>query len=141
VASLTRLAAYRVRAFSLGEFVMIRLIPAPHRFPGNGRPPELIEEFVGLASSGTAEISVARLVCPPGWTEPGQTPEFDEITVVLKGALEVQTKLGSHRVSAGEAIIVGRGEWVRYSTSTTESAEYIAVCLPAFSPQAAHRDA
>jgi quercetin dioxygenase-like cupin family protein len=120
---------------------MIQLISCPKRVPGGGQPPELIEEFIGRVNSGTADVSVARLVCQAGWIEPGQTPNFDEFTVVLRGVLRVETKQGVHRVGAGQAIMVGRGEWVRYSTPEADGAEYIAVCLPAFSPEAAHRDA
>ena len=105
-----------------------------------GNKPKLIEEFVGRVNSGTADASVARMRSPGGWVEPGQTPEFDEYTVVLRGALRVETKGGTLDVRAGEAVIVPRGEWVRYSTPGEEGAEYIAVCLPAFSPHTVHRD-
>jgi mannose-6-phosphate isomerase-like protein (cupin superfamily) len=105
-----------------------------------GNKPKLIEEFVGRVNSGSAEVSVARMRSPGGWVEPGQTPEFDEYTVVLRGALRVATKAGTFDVRAGEAVIVPRGEWVQYSTPGDDGAEYVAICLPAFSPQIVHRD-
>ena len=106
-----------------------------------GNKPKLIEEFVGRVNSSTAEASIARMRSPSGWVEPGQTPEFDEYTVVLRGALRVTTRGGALDVHAGEAVIVPRGEWVQYSTPGAEGAEYIAVCLPAFAPDTVHRDA
>ena len=118
---------------------MPTLIPAPTRIHAAGEPPKAIEEYVGRVNSKTDEVSIARMISPPGWSEPGQTPEFDEYTVVLRGRLQVETKQGTSEVQAGEAIITYRGEWVRYST-TTEGAEYVAVCLPAFSPATVHRD-
>jgi mannose-6-phosphate isomerase-like protein (cupin superfamily) len=105
-----------------------------------GNKPKLIEEFVGRVNSGTAEVSVARMRSPGGWIEPGQTPQFDEYTVVLRGALRVATKSGVIDVRAGEAVIVPRGEWVQYSTPGDDGAEYVAICLPAFSPDTVHRD-
>jgi quercetin dioxygenase-like cupin family protein len=92
-------------------------------------------------NSGTSAISIAKMTSPSGWSEPGQTPEFDEYTIVLRGELEVETRGAMHRVNAGQAILVGAGEWVRYSTPGREGAEYLAVCLPAFSPATVHRDA
>jgi len=106
-----------------------------------GNKPKLIEEFVGRVNSGTADVSVARMRSPGGWVEPGQTPEFDEYTVVLRGALRVATKSGTFDIRAGEAVIVPRGEWVQYSTPAGDGAEYIAICLPAFAPDIVHRDA
>jgi mannose-6-phosphate isomerase-like protein (cupin superfamily) len=103
--------------------------------------PKIIEEFIGRVNSQTTSVSIARMTSPSGWIEPGQTPEFDEFTFVLRGALRVESKMGAIEVTAGQAIIVERGEWVRYSTPGPEGAEYIAVCLPAFSPQSVHRDA
>src|SRR5262245_41885329 len=117
---------------------MATVITAPKRIEAHGTPPKQIEEFVGRVNSTTEGVSIARMVSPAGWGEPGQTPEFDEYTVVLRGALKVETRGGEHRVAAGQAIIVGRGEWVRYSTP--EGAEYIAVCIPAFSPDTVHRE-
>ncbi len=105
-----------------------------------GNKPKIIEEFVGRVNSKTAAVSIARMKSPSGWTEPGQTPKFDEYTLVLKGRLRVLTKNGSYDVKAGEAIITNKGEWVQYSTPGPEGAEYIAVCLPAFTPESVHRD-
>jgi mannose-6-phosphate isomerase-like protein (cupin superfamily) len=120
---------------------MPTVIEAPTRIQAHGTPPKTIEEFIGRASSQTETVSVARMVSPAGWGEPGQTPEFDEFTVVLRGQLQVETRDRIHRVVSGQAIIVNRGEWVRYSTPAAEGAEYIAVCLPAFSLASVHRDA
>lgn len=106
-----------------------------------GNKPKVIEEFVGLVNSRTPQISIARMQSPSGWTEPGQRPEFDEYTLVLRGILRVETKTAVHEVRAGEAIITLRGEWIRYSSPGPDGAEYIAVCLPAFSPATVHRDA
>jgi ethanolamine utilization protein EutQ (cupin superfamily) len=119
---------------------LAKLIEAPTRIAAAGEPPKLIEEFVGRVNSATAALSVARMTSPCGWREPGQTPEFDEFTVVLRGALHVETRAGTLRVAAGQAVIAERGQWVRYSTPEPDGAEYIAVCLPAFSPQTVHRD-
>ncbi len=119
---------------------MPHLITAPSRIEAHGQPPKIIEEFVGRANSQTETLSIARMVSPPGWSESGQTPQFDEFTVVLRGELQVETREGVHRVASGQAIIINRGEWVRYSTPSPEGAEYIAVCLPAFSPATVHRD-
>jgi mannose-6-phosphate isomerase-like protein (cupin superfamily) len=119
---------------------MIKIIKAPIRIQAAGTPPKNIEEFVGRLASRTPSLSVTRMVSPPGWSEPGQTPEFDECTVVLRGHLRVETREGVSDVFAAQAIIAPRGEWVRYSTPSGGGAEYIAVCLPAFSPQTAHRD-
>lgn len=119
---------------------MAHLILRPTRIQAAGNKPKLIDEFVGLVNSKTPQISVARMQSPSGWQEPGQTPEFDEYTVVLRGLLRVETRTGVIEVSAGQAIISTRGEWIRYSTPGPEGAEYIAVCLPAFSPSTVHRD-
>jgi quercetin dioxygenase-like cupin family protein len=116
-----------------------RVISEPKRIQAHGSPPKVIEEFVGRADSGGV-VSVARMVSPAGWGEPGQTPEFDEYTVVLRGTLRVETRSGTHLVTAGQAILVSRGEWVRYSTPEPGGAEYVAVCLPGFSPEIVHRD-
>jgi len=120
---------------------MAHHITAPTIIQAAGHPPKKIEEFIGRVNSGTDAVSVARMTSPSGWVEPGQTPEFDEYTVVLKGELQVETRAGTHRVAAGQAIITPGGEWVRYSTPGPDGAEYIAVCLPAFSPTSVHRDA
>ena len=115
-----------------------RLVPAPMVIPGAGSKPKRIEEYVGRIASGTAAVSVARMASPPGWVEPGQTPAFDEYTVVLKGTLRVAFREGELDVRAGQAVICPKGTWVRYSTP--EGAEYVAVCLPAFSPDTVRRD-
>ena len=118
---------------------MPTFVPKPTVVPAAGDAPKIIEEFVGRVNSQTAALSIARMTSPPGWHEPGRTPEFDEYTLVLRGELQVQTRNATYRVvAAGQAIIVHAGEWVRYGTP--EGAEYIAVCLPAFSPQTVHRD-
>ena len=119
---------------------MPQIIEAPTRIQAHGKPPKTIEEFIGRANSRTEVVSIARMVSPAGWNEPGQTPEFDEFTVVLRGQLQAETRDGIRQISAGQAIIVSRGEWVRYSTPSPGGAEYIAVCLPAFSPATVHRD-
>ncbi len=119
---------------------MPRLISAPSRVPAAGTRPKIIEEFVGRVNSGTASVSIARMTSPPGWVEPGQTPQFDEYTVVLRGTLRVEGKDGALDVGAGQAVHAPRGEWVRYSTPGPEGAEYVAVCVPAFSPDTVRRD-
>jgi len=119
---------------------MLRHIPSPTRIQAAGTPPKTIEEFIGRLSSQTTSLSIARMISPPGWSEPGQTPEFDEFTVVLRGTLRVETRTSAQDVSAAQAVMVPKGEWVRYSTPGSEPTEYIAVCLPAFSPETAHRD-
>ncbi len=106
-----------------------------------GNKPKIIEEYIGRVNSQTDGVSIARMKSPSGWIEPGQTPEFDEYTVVLRGTLRVTTNSGSTDVNAGEAVITHRGEWVQYSTPGADGAEYIAVCLPAFSMDSVHRDA
>ena len=105
-----------------------------------GTKPKKIEEFAGLVTSGHRGVSVARMQSPQGWKEPGQAPEFEEISVVLKGLLRVEYKGGSLDIRAGQAVVAAPGEWVRYSTPEAGGAEYIAVCLPAFSPETVHRD-
>ena len=120
---------------------MARHVDRPTRIAAHGEPPKVIEEYVGRVNTGTAAVSVARMVSPAGWAEPGQTPEFDEYTVVLRGALRVETRDRVQDVKAGEAIITAAGEWVRYSSPHEGGAEYIAVCTPAFSPETVRRDA
>jgi mannose-6-phosphate isomerase-like protein (cupin superfamily) len=115
-------------------------IAVPTIIQAAGNKPKRIEEFIGRVNSNTEAVSIARMSSPAGWIEPRQTPEFDEYTVVLRGSLRVATKAGVIDVAAGQAIIVRRGEWVQYSTPGAESAEYIAVCVPAFSPGTVHRD-
>jgi quercetin dioxygenase-like cupin family protein len=116
-----------------------RLIEGPAVIEAAGNKPKRIEEFVGRVNSATPGVSVARMVSPAGWQEPGQTPEFDEYSLVLSGALRVETKSGELLVRAGQAVHAPAGEWVRYGTP--EGAVYVAVCLPAFSPGSVHRDA
>jgi hypothetical protein len=115
-------------------------IPRPTRVQAAGNKPKLIDEFVGRVNTQTDALSVARMQSPSGWVEPGQTPDFDEYTVVLRGVLRVESHSGVLDVNAGEAVVCHRGEWVRYSTPGPEGAEYVAICLPAFSPQTVHRD-
>jgi mannose-6-phosphate isomerase-like protein (cupin superfamily) len=119
---------------------MPTLISTPTRITAAGNKPKLIEEFIGRLNSRESRLSIAHMRSPCGWTEPGQTPEFDEFTVVLKGALRVTHKNGSLDVLAGQAVIAHAGEWVQYSTPHPDGAEYIAVCLPAFSRENVHRD-
>jgi mannose-6-phosphate isomerase-like protein (cupin superfamily) len=120
---------------------MPTLIDKPTVIEAAGNKPKRIEEYVGRVNSKTAAVSVARMKSPSGWVEPGQTPEFDEYTLVLKGSLRVTSKAGVMDVAAGQAVITHRGEWVQYSTPGPEGAEYVAICLPAFSPTTVHRDA
>jgi mannose-6-phosphate isomerase-like protein (cupin superfamily) len=115
-------------------------IQEPTTIQAAGQPPKSIEEFIGRVNSDTAAVSIARMKSPPGWSEPGQRPEFDEYTVVLRGSLHVKVKDQDLDVAAGQAIIVNAGEWVQYSSPSPEGAEYIAVCIPAFSPETVHRD-
>jgi mannose-6-phosphate isomerase-like protein (cupin superfamily) len=119
---------------------MPTLISQPKRIQAAGNKPKLIDEYVGRVNSETSGVSVAHMRSPEGWVEPGQTPEFDEFTVVLKGKLRVSHRGGELDVAAGQAVIAHAGEWVRYSTPEAGGAEYIAVCLPAFSMEAVHRD-
>lgn len=120
---------------------MAILIPQPTRIEAAGNKPKLIDEYVGRVNSGDRSVSIAHMRSPEGWEEPGQTPQFDEYTVVLKGMLRVTQRQGSVDVVAGQAVIVQKDEWVQYSTPSAGGAEYIAVCLPAFSPDTVHRDA
>ena len=117
---------------------MAKFVPKPTVIPAAGEPPKVVEEFVGRVNSQDSALSIARMTSPAGWREPGQTPEFDEYTVVLRGELQVQTRSMTYKVAPGQAIIVHAGEWVRYATP--QGAEYIAVCLPAFSPETVRRD-
>jgi quercetin dioxygenase-like cupin family protein len=119
---------------------MAKLIETPTILRAAGNVPKQIEEFVGRVNTGTSQASIARMTSPQGWEEPGQTPEFDEFTVVLTGLLVAETRGATHRVKAGQALHIGAGEWVRYSTPEAGGATYIAVCVPAFSPDAVHRD-
>jgi mannose-6-phosphate isomerase-like protein (cupin superfamily) len=119
---------------------MATLIENPTVIPSAGNKPKIIREYVGRVNSKTAAASVARMSSPEGWVEPGQTPEFDEFTLVLSGTLRVETKAGTLDVKAGAAVIAPKGEWVRYSTPSGPC-EYVAVCVPAFSPETVKRDA
>ena len=119
---------------------MVRRIDTPTIIEAAGNKLKLIEEFVGRVNSATTEVSVARMRSPAGWQEPGQTPEFNEYTVVIAGTLCVETRDGTIEVAAGQAIVAPRGEWVRYSSPRDGGAEYIAVCVPAFEPGTVHRD-
>ncbi|MFN3197518.1 MAG: cupin domain-containing protein [Bradymonadia bacterium] len=119
---------------------MPTLIEKPTRVAAVGTPPKHIDEFVGAVNTGETRLSVARMRSPEGWSEPGQRPEFDEYTVVLKGLLTVEYEGGVMKVGADQAILTKAGEWVRYSTPDGDT-EYVAICLPAFSPDTVHRDA
>jgi ethanolamine utilization protein EutQ (cupin superfamily) len=119
---------------------MARLIERPTVIEAAGNKPKRIEEFVGRVNSGSEAISIARMKSPEGWIEPGQRPEFAEFTLVIHGALHVETAGGTLIVNAGQAVAVEAGEWVRYSTPEPNGADYVAVCLPAFSPGIVHRD-
>ena len=119
---------------------MPTLLAQPTRIQAAGTKPKLIDEYVGHVNSNTAAVSVAHMRSPQGWEEPGQTPEFDEFTIVLKGKVRVRHRGGELEVASGQAVIVNRGEWVQYSTPFDGGAEYIAVCVPAFSMETVHRD-
>jgi mannose-6-phosphate isomerase-like protein (cupin superfamily) len=119
---------------------MPKLIEKPTRIEAAGDKPKIIDEYIGGVNSGDAAVSIAHMRSPAGWAEPAQTPEFDEYTLVLKGLLRVEHQGGFLDVRAGQAVVVRSGEWVRYSTPGGEGAEYVAVCLPAFSPETVHRD-
>ncbi len=119
---------------------MPRLVDAPTVVPAAGTRPKRIEEYAGRASTGHQAVSVARMVSPGGWVEPGQTPEFEEITVVLRGVLRVEHRGGVLEVRQGQAVVTSPGEWVRYSTPRDDGAEYVAICMPGFSPGTVHRD-
>jgi mannose-6-phosphate isomerase-like protein (cupin superfamily) len=115
-------------------------IPKPTRIVAAGNLPKTIDEYVGRVNSKTDAVSIAHMRSPAGWIEPGQTPEFDEYTVVLRGLLRVRHRGGEIDVRAGQAIVARHGEWVQYSSPEAEGAEYVAVCVPAFSPDTVHRD-
>ena len=119
---------------------MPTLIQRPAVIAPAGNKPKVIEEFAGRVNSQQTNVSVAHMISPAGWAEPGQRPEFEEITVVLRGMLRVEYEGGAMEVGAGQAVVAHPGEWVRYSSPARDGAEYIAVCLPAFSPDAVHRD-
>ena len=119
---------------------MPTIIKHPTKIEAQGTKPKIIEEFIGKVNSSNEQISIAKMKSPKGWEEPGQTPEFDEYTIVLKGMLRVETREKTYDIKAGEAIITHKGEWIKYSTPN-EGTEYFAICLPAFSPKTVHRDA
>ena len=119
---------------------MPRLIQAPAVITAAGNKPKRIEEYAGRVNSGHSSVSVARMVSPGGWIEPGQRPDFEEITLVLRGMLRIESESGTLDVRAGQAVVTAPGEWVRYSTPEADGAEYVAVCLPAFTPETVHRD-
>jgi mannose-6-phosphate isomerase-like protein (cupin superfamily) len=116
------------------------LIKSPTRIEAAGNKPKLIEEFIGRVNSGEGRLSIARMTSPTGWVEPGQRPEFDEFTIVLAGMLRVTHEAGAIEVRAGQAVLTRAGEWVQYSSPEPDGAQYVAVCLPAFSPATVHRD-
>jgi mannose-6-phosphate isomerase-like protein (cupin superfamily) len=120
---------------------MPRLIAAPTIIESAGNKPKRIEEYAGRVNSGHSAVSVARMVSPGGWREPGQRPDFEEVTVVLRGRVHVEYEGGALDVRAGQAVVTLPGEWLRYSTPDEGGAEYVAVCLPAFAPDTVHRDA
>jgi len=119
---------------------MPKHIESPTTIEAAGNKPKIINEFIGRVNSKNSEISIAKMNSPSGWEEPGQTPEFDEYTLVLKGMLRVETKEKIYNVNAGQAIITYAGEWIKYSTPGPDGTEYIAVCMPAFSPDTVNRD-
>ena len=127
---------------------MPKIIKNPSKIDASGNPtepglngkPKIIEEFIGRVNSATEQVSIAKMNSPEGWEEPGQTPEFDEYTIVLNGVLRIETKEDIFDIKQGEAIISHKGEWIKYSSPLPEGAEYIAVCIPAFSPELVHRD-
>ena len=124
----------------LRGFAVPRFIESPTVIQAVGNLPKRIEEYTGLVKTGMSAVSVARMVSPEGWREPGQRPEFQEVTLVLRGLLRVEHKTGTLDVRAGQAVITDPGEWVRYASPEPGGAEYIAVCLPAFAPDSVHRD-
>lgn len=119
---------------------MARKIDRPAVIEAAGNKPKRIEEYVGRVNTGTEAVSIARMVSPQGWVEPGQRPEFDEFTVVLRGTVKITLRDGELEVKAGEAVLIEKNEWVQYSTPYEHGAEYMAVCIPAFSPGIVHRD-
>jgi mannose-6-phosphate isomerase-like protein (cupin superfamily) len=119
---------------------MPKFIESPSIIEATGNKPKIIREYIGRINSSTQNISIAKMISPAGWEEPGQTPEFDEYTLVLKGMLRVETEEKIFNVNEGQAIITNAGEWIRYSTPNPGGAEYVAICLPAFSPETVHRD-
>ncbi len=119
---------------------MPRIIESPTIVEAAGNKPKIIEEYIGNINTQTSSVSIARMHSPGGWIEPGQTPKFDEYTVVLKGTLQVKTQVDTLEIKQGQAVIIPAGEWVQYSTPTEEGAEYMAICIPGFTPDNVHRD-
>lgn len=119
---------------------MVQIIKEPSVIKAAGNKEKIIQEFFGHVNSKTSEVSIARMKSPRGWEEPGQNPEFNEYTVVLKGTLKIKTRKEEFTVSEGQAIFTSKNEWVQYSTPFEGGAEYIAICMPAFSPEIVHRD-
>jgi mannose-6-phosphate isomerase-like protein (cupin superfamily) len=134
------LLSLRVGELDFLEKQMPKLIEKPTRITAAGNKPKLIDEYIGRVNTGESSVSIAHMRSPGGWVEPGQRPEFDEYTLVLRGMLRVEHRGGALDVHAGQGVLVQRGEWVRYSTPGEEGAEYVAVCLPAFSPETVHRE-
>jgi len=126
--------------FSGVRINIVKLIEGPSLIEADGTEPKIIKEFIGMVNSDTSDVSIAKMKSPQGWEEPGQTPDFDEYTIVLNGTLCVDSRKGRFEVKKGQAIIAGKGEWVKYSSPYAGGAEYIAVCLPAFTPDTVHRD-
>ena len=135
-----RSLVFHPSSFILHTSVVPTPILSPSIVKAAGNKPKVIEEYFGRVNSHTDALSIARMKSPSGWVEPGQTPEFDDYTIVLRGALRVTTKSGTLEIHAGQGVIVHAGEWVQYSTPGSEGAEYVAVCMPAFSPDTVHRD-
>jgi len=119
---------------------MAKIIKSPSIVKAAGNKEKIIREFIGNVNTGTSAVSVAKMKSPEGWEEPGQTPEFDEYTVVINGTLKVSCKDGDYIVGSGQAIIAHKGEWIKYSSPFPGGAEYVSICLPAFSPLSVHRD-
>jgi len=130
-----------IQNFKVKQVKLPKIISNPIQIEAAGTGNKIIQEFFGNAASSDSNISIAKMISPKGWSEPGQTPEFDEYTVVLKGCMHVETKSGLNIVNAGQAIHTFAGEWIRYSTPEENGAEYIAICLPAFTPNTVKRDA
>jgi mannose-6-phosphate isomerase-like protein (cupin superfamily) len=135
------LIEHPTRIEAAGNKPKLIVIEHPTRIEAAGNKPKLIDEYIGRVNSGETRLSLAQMRSPGGWVEPGQTPEFDEFTIVLRGLLQVRHRDGVLDVRAGQAVVVRGGEWVQYSTPEPDGAEYLAVCLPAFTPQTVHRDA
>ena len=140
MATISRVSAAKREWSPSRSSVMPRLIEEPTVIEAAGNKPKRIEEFAGRVNSGDEGVSVAHMISPAGWVEPGQKPEFREITLVLRGMLRVEYDGGGFDVRSGQAVVAEPGEWVRYGSPEKDGAEYVAVCLPAFSPETVHRD-